>query len=193
MFSTTQPSLAVVALGYGGHGIFVNNTVIGTNPTQTSACTSYDELTNGAPGVIVENNAIEGCGILVGGTGNFPFATFDYNAYANWSGYHCFFTNFNGTAIDVLSYSSWQAMSGLDTHSAADTLRLGTGSTPEAPSHLLRTGGHHAPETGSPLVSSGANLAGLCTGSLTALCQKPDGTPRLTVGALEIGSCPKLA
>ena len=127
MFSTTQPSLAVVALGYGGHGIFVNNTVIGTNPTQTSACTSYDELTNGAPGVIVENNAIEGCGILVGGTGNFPFATFDYNAYANWSGYHCFFTNFNGTAIDVLSYSSWQAMSGLDTHSAADTASIGYG------------------------------------------------------------------
>ena len=184
VFSTSAPSESIAGLGsIGGNGIFVNNTVIGSNPTYTSACVGFGNSSTLTPGATVENNAVGGCGILVSSAspaGNFTVAAFDYNAYANCQNYNCFFTDYNGVSIDVSDFATWQTKSGFDAHSFANT----------ASATYFNLDAKYQPQTGSPLVGAGTNLSSLCAtnSSLAALCKDKNGNPRPATGAWNIGA-----
>jgi hypothetical protein len=162
--------------GIGGNGVFANNTLTGFDPSTVVPCATFGNTSTIGPGAIVENNAMQNCGVLVGSTesgpgqnGNFTVKAFDYNAYANCNHtYNCFFTNFNGTPIDVADFATWQSKSGYDAHSLAD-LASSTYFNLDATLH---------PQPGSPLLGKGANLSSLCTGNLAALCRDKAGNPR---------------
>ncbi len=192
-FSTSEPhDPPVVSMSGIGSGFFVNNTVIGNtvtpqDPTNDQPCTGFGS--DGTAPELVENNVVEGCGTLIGGNevdvggnpaqSNVPFQAFDYNGYANCSGYNCFFVNLTGTAVDTASFSTWQSQSGFDAHSVADPGSIGYGVTVGSDFLQLTDGG--APLPGSPLVGTGANLSSLCDGGLPLLanlCQDLAGNPR---------------
>ena len=187
VFSATTGGIGLAGSGaIGGNALYANNTLTGSSPSAVVACEAFGNTSNVAPGAVVENNAVQNCGVLVASTepgpsqnGNFTVKTFDYNAYASCHDtYNCFFTNLNGVAIDTASFASWQSMSGFDAHSIA-SLASGT---------YFNLDATFRPMAGSPLMGKGDNLTSLCTGDLVALCKDITGTPRPASGPWTIGA-----
>jgi hypothetical protein len=187
VFSVSTNSIGIAGLGpVGGSGVWANNTLTGFSPSYVSTCEGFGNTSTSSPGAIVENNAVQNCGVLAGGTemgpgetGTFTVKTFDYNAYASCNHtYNCFFIDVNATSIDTSSFSAWQSMSGYDTHSIADL----------ASSTYFALDSTFHPTASSPLIGKGDNLTSLCTGSLAPLCKDKAGKPRPTTGAWDIGA-----
>jgi hypothetical protein len=169
----------------GGNGVWANNTLTGFSPSYVSSCEGFGNTSTLSPGAIVENNAVQNCGVLIGGSetgpgesGTFTVKTFDYNAYASCNHtYNCFFITL-ATAIDTSDFATWQSMSGYDAHSIANL----------ASSTYFALDSTFHPMTGSPLLGKGDNLTSLCTGSLTPLCADKSGKARPKTGAWDIGA-----
>jgi hypothetical protein len=190
--ATTPHSPPITGMSGVGSGIFVNNTTVGQNPSYVSACNDFGA--NGSSPALVENNAVEGCGALVGGnetTSTVTFQVFDYNGYANCDGYNCFFANLTGTAIDTASFATWQTQSGFDAHSVSDPGSVGYGV--DAGSNFFALNAGYVPQAGSPLIGTGANLSYLCDAGLpllASLCFDLAGNPRRPAndGGWDIGA-----
>ena len=186
VFSVTTSSIGIAGMGpVGGNGVWANNTLTGFSPSYVSSCEGFGNTSTLSSGAIVENNAVQNCGVLIGGsetgpgeTGTFTVKTFDYNAYASCNHtYNCFFITL-ATAIDTSDFATWQSMSGYDAHSIANL----------ASSMYFALDSTFHPMTGSPLLGKGDNLTSLCTGSLTPLCADKSGKARPKTGAWNIGA-----
>jgi hypothetical protein len=188
VFSVSTTSLGIAGPGpVAGNEVWANNTLTGSSPSTVSTCEGFGSTSTIAPGAVVENNAVQNCGVLIGGTeagpgetSSFTVKTFDYNAYASCHDtYNCFFITVGaGVAIDTASFATWQTMSGYDAHSVAD-LASGT---------YFALDATFRPMAASPLIGAGDNLTSLCTGSLAPLCMDKAGKPRPTSGAWDIGA-----
>jgi hypothetical protein len=187
VFSVTTNSIGIAGLGpVGGNGVWANNTLTGSSPTYVSSCEGFGNTSALSPGAIVENNAVQNCGVLVGGTemgpgetGTFTVKSFDYNAYASCNHtYNCFFIEVGTTSVDTSSFSAWQSMSSYDAHSIANL----------ASSTYFALDSTFHPTASSPLIAKGDNLTSLCTGSLSPLCTDKAGKTRPTTGAWDIGA-----
>jgi hypothetical protein len=170
--------------------IFANNTILNSTPGSSQSCMNFQNSSS----TRVENNATGGCGELVGTGGvlSTTYVAFDYNTYENCSSYNCF----AAVGVDSGSFATWQAGSctgspgTCDQHSKANLgsstyFNLASGCTPGS------VGQSCAPQSGSPLIGSGANLFNLCNGKpnpgLGALCSDINGIARASSGAWDVG------
>jgi len=123
-------------------------------------------------GMTVENNTFNNCdvdydfnGVVIGA------GTIDHNVYgaSNCTGSRCFQWNGNTSAL-----AAWQAICSCDTHSLSpSSTGADSSGMPQAGSAMIHDGTLHF-----------ANLASLCTGSLTALCTDYAGNPRPNSGTM---------
>jgi hypothetical protein len=171
--------------------VFANNTIINSQPTATQSCMNFQNSSN----TTVANNAVSGCGELVGAGGvlTTTYSKFNNDFYQNCSSFNCF----AAAGVDSGSFATWQAGSctgaanTCDPNGAANLtsttyFSLGSGCVPGS------LAANCAPTGGSPLVGAGANLFSLCNGQpvpgLGALCSDINGVVRPSSGAWTVGA-----
>jgi hypothetical protein len=164
--------------GDGGTTFFVNNTFIGPNATDNTACYNIGSVNN----LVFQNNVVDQCGngVQLGSLKSTLPSQVDYNLYGNMcmNGANCY--QFNGKFLG--SFSAWKTATGFDSHT---TQKSSTG---------LNLDG--SPSSASAVVS-GANLSVLATGTLNSLQNDTSrgntrtptsrlGSPTWTVGAYNL-------
>ena len=159
--------------------MIVNNTVIGGIRATTNgvnACVHF-----AGPSYTFENNLCQVLGDLdVVGNSTTTLSKIDYNSYYQWSnvgsqGYSPY-TNYNTLATWASACAAtWSVGSAAcDAHSITANPNIAT----SAP---------WTPNTGSPVIAAGVNLASLCS-SYPALCNDFNGVSRSPTGAWDIGA-----
>jgi hypothetical protein len=166
--SLDVPNSNVFIAAGTGHK-FLNNTLIVASPAGGGCLGFYQSATN----VTVENNAIEGCNVLINSISASSFSTIDYNVYGNASGGNNIFS-FASKNSNTLS--GWQNACGCDAHSFAQ-------SPLSAPIADLSSTGN--PTAGYAGIGTAANLNGLATGALGSLASDAS---TLTIGAMQISA-----
>ena len=151
-----------------------NNTLISTDSNSSGTCWTFTGSYGGIGAASMQNNAIGGCFILASYTpGSWVSGDPDYNVYGfvnSSSDFYC-----NGQT----NFAGWKNCAGNELHSSAQS----------SINVSINTG---MPNTGSPLISAGTNLYGLCSGhpnpGLGALCYDYAGNPRPSSGAWDVGA-----
>jgi hypothetical protein len=138
-----------VSAGNSGQQQFFNNTIMGPGVIDNTACFSLNNLS----GVTFKNNVVSNCGDPIA-TNAITLSAMNNNFY----GPSCFNGNcfvWNGSFTG--SFANWkQAVGGsFETQSVQNN------------NALLNAGG--SPQSGSPVIGLGANLATLATGNLASL------------------------
>ena len=146
----------------GGHNIY-NNTFIGAS---TDVCVG----TSSSPSITFINNVVSGCGTLmyIATGGGFAASGLHNNIYANCSGGNCW--NWKGSTTGT--FSTWQSDTGQDASPSAYTASAG-----------LNASG--VPQSGSAVISQGANLTSL---GITALNSDILSVARPSSGAWDDGA-----
>jgi len=158
----------LLTTGQDGGYLIYNNTFIGTSGDR---CVG----TSSSPNVTFVNNVVSGCGTLMYVTsgGGFTSGGIHNNVYAGCStasSANCFAYGSTYTG----SLSSWMSLAGE------------TSSTEVASANLTPAG---VPQTGSPVIGAGTNLATLSLGSIVnALSKDILGNPRPATGAWTSGA-----
>jgi hypothetical protein len=153
-----------------------NNTIIGPNDTDNTACFNIGSINN----LTFKNNVSSNCGnpVQFGSFTNFNGANVDQNFYGNscQNGHNCFvwYGSFTG------SFSSWKTTCHCDANSVQNS------------NPLLNADG--SPQVSSPVLGHGLNIMTVATGNLAALASDTSKgslrTPsaRPTTGAWDIGA-----
>ena len=119
-----------------------------------------------------QNNVMSGCHMLISVKDvNFASGNPNHNVYAS-GGAAAF--NCGASFFSFDKFAAWQSCVGGDTNS---TWSAGAG--------LSELG---LPEAGSAVVKKAANLTGLCSGNLSALCRDKNGHPRPANGPWDAGA-----
>jgi hypothetical protein len=142
-----------LSIGSGsGHEVF-NNTIIGGNGASgnNGACIYFG---SGSSSAIVENNALEGCNMLIYGTAGTTFSSINHNVYGNSHGGN---PNWMFGVLRSSSLAAWQSACQCDGQSIA-TL-----------SSALALSSEGVPQTGYVGLTAGANLTSSASGNLVSI------------------------
>jgi hypothetical protein len=167
--NNTAPPIFAYTQNAGAGGAFYNNTFLGCATTAGNVWAGDLYGTS----IAWENNAVQGYGqYAVVGTGT-TFSVIDHNIYgaAGSSGNPAWQCGATGNG----SFAAWQSSCSADAHG-------------QNVSSLNVSATAGVPNSGSPLITAGANLTSLCAGPLTALCSDAAGNPRPTSGAWDAGA-----
>lgn len=155
----------------GGATKIFNNTIIGDNATDNSACIVTGNLNS----LSVENNAVAPCGSPMRiDSSTIAILNNDFYGASCQNGGNCFVFNSSFTG----SFSAWKTATG------------GDGSGLQNNTSKLNSDG--TPQSGSPVIGLGANLFSTCNGQpnpgLGALCLDKAGVMRPSSGAWDAGA-----
>lgn len=162
--------------GDGGTTQVYNNTIIGPNDTDNTACFNIGSVSN----LTFKNNVSSNCGnpVQFGSFTNFNGANVDQNFYGNscQNGHNCFVWNGSFTG----SFANWKSACHCDANAVQNS------------SPLLNADG--SPQANSPVLAHGINIINIASGNLAALASDTSKgslrTPsaRPITGAWDIGA-----